>query len=345
MDSVTQAVLGAAIGQAAFRRRLGRRALVFGAIGGTIPDLDIIGSAIDPFAEMWFHRGPTHSLVVIPLIAPIVGWLGHRTLGRRCDADVWVWIQLAFWALITHPLLDVFTSYGTQLLYPVSTQRFALDGVSIIDPIYTVPLMLCVAVGAWSRAPDALRGITALMLALTTGYLFWGTYLSQGVVQRARTTLSAQIGTDVQTAPDGVRAVPLIGTNRGFRVLARTEDRIFIGHTNVRGSPLQFTSIPRRRAAVEAVIDTDRGRLFDWFSDGYWAGTSTTGLIRLSDLRFGSVLRPTQSLWGIEAKTGPDGIQEIRRWNRAAKADISAEFEALRQRPAMAVAHWRQVRR
>ncbi|MEM7674423.1 MAG: metal-dependent hydrolase [Myxococcota bacterium] len=322
MDSVTQAVLGAAIGQAAFRRQLGRRALAFGALGGTLPDLDVLANAFDPFAEMWFHRGPTHSLVVIPLMAPIVGEFGYRVFGRNLSASRWVWTQLAFWALITHPLLDVFTSYGTQLLYPLSNQRFALDGVSIIDPIYTVPLLLCVIASLWSRAPDILRGITAFVLVLTTGYLFWGVHLSQGVVQRGQAALEAA---------SRVRAVPLLGTNRGFRVIAQTEDKIFVGHTNAWGSPLRFTAIDRGGSAVDRVIETDRGRLFDWFSDGYWTGTSTGDYVRISDLRFGSVIDPAQSLWGIEAQGANDSLGEIRRWNRASKADIGAEFEAIQR--------------
>jgi len=154
MDTSTQAVLGAAVGQALFGHRLGRRAAVWGAVGGLIPDLDMLAVlATGAWGEFVLHRGPSHSLLFAPVFGPLLGLAVWRFHSRRRAVDpgaadrdghatrhpgdperrgTWMWLFTA--ALFTHPLLDVFTSYGTQLLAPFSRQRFACDAVGIIDP-------------------------------------------------------------------------------------------------------------------------------------------------------------------------------------------------------------------
>ena len=124
MDSFTQFVLGAACGETAAGRRLGRRALVWGGLAGTLPDLDVLAS---PFlsepAALRFHRGPTHSLFFAFVAAPLLGWFVARFYRGRARGypdrlalgDRWPWTALFFWALWTHPMLDFFTNYGTQL--------------------------------------------------------------------------------------------------------------------------------------------------------------------------------------------------------------------------------------
>ena len=133
MDTVTQIVLGATIAEAGFRHKLGIKSLLFGGFCGWLPDIDIFFHS-GGWEEMVAHRGITHSILFLPLIAPLVGEIAHRLDGMKSSR--WTWMHLAFWALITHPLLDWNTSYGTQLLYPFLTHRFALDSVAIIDLFY-----------------------------------------------------------------------------------------------------------------------------------------------------------------------------------------------------------------
>src|SRR5919106_876172 len=144
MDPVTQGVLGAAFGQAAFAHRLGRRAVGWGALGGLAPDLDLLViPALGPLAEFRYHRGLTHALWFGPVVGSLLGWAvwrWHARRGREGGEGPGPWIGLFVLALFTHPLLDLFTTYGTQLLWPFSRHRFAIDAVAILDPLYTVPL-------------------------------------------------------------------------------------------------------------------------------------------------------------------------------------------------------------
>ena len=143
MDTATQALLGAVVGQATFSHKLGGRALLFGAAGGLIPDLDVLAVVTHgPFGEFIHHRGFTHSLWFGPVAGPILGWgIWHyyRWRGRTGPGEpgersrLSAWMGLMILALLTHPLIDIFTTYGTQLLAPFSRHRTALNAVGIVD--------------------------------------------------------------------------------------------------------------------------------------------------------------------------------------------------------------------
>ncbi|AIT27875.1 metal-dependent hydrolase [Bordetella holmesii] len=147
MDSVTQAVLGAGIQATLLGRWQGRRALVYGAILATLPDLDVVISYPDPVFSMTYHRGFSHSIFVLTALAALLAWLirkrwpGAPYFIGRLFLTVWL-------VLITYPLLDAFTVYGTQLFWPLAFTPESWSAVFIIDPLYTVPLLLAVLAAA-----------------------------------------------------------------------------------------------------------------------------------------------------------------------------------------------------
>ena len=119
MDSLTHVLFGAALAQTGFRRRLGRRAIVAAVAITSLPDLDVAAAWINGrFAEWQHHRGFTHSLPFAPVAGPMIGWAIDRFERWRGNPPgeangserlKW-WILLSVAALLTHPLLDVFTS-------------------------------------------------------------------------------------------------------------------------------------------------------------------------------------------------------------------------------------------
>ena len=117
MDSLTQIVLGAAVGEVVMGRKVGNKAMLYGAIAGTIPDLDVLASHFtDTTRALAIHRGFTHSVVFSGLFAPVFGWIVSRYESYK-DLKSWTW--LFFWAFVTHPLLDAHTTWGTQLFWPL----------------------------------------------------------------------------------------------------------------------------------------------------------------------------------------------------------------------------------
>ena len=152
MDSLTQIVLGAACGEIALGKKIGNKALLFGAIGGTIPDLDVfVGRWFynNEIEAMAFHRGFMHSILFAVLGCFLFGWVTYKlyNTGKRKDTTTqknWIW--LFFLSIFTHPLLDCFTPYGTQLFAPFSNYRVAFNNISVVDPLYTVPFLICLII-------------------------------------------------------------------------------------------------------------------------------------------------------------------------------------------------------
>ena len=181
MDSITQIVLGAACGEAVLGKKIGNRALLFGAIGGTIPDLDVfIGKLLfnNEIDAMAFHRGFMHSFLFAILAAVgfgmLVFWIYNR--GKRFGMTTqkeWMWLFFA--SIFTHPILDSFTAYGTQLFAPFSNYRVAFNNISVADPTYTLPFLIAlIVVMCFNRTSTKRRlflqiglGVSSLYMLLT----------------------------------------------------------------------------------------------------------------------------------------------------------------------------------
>ena len=180
MDPVSQGVVGAALAQSALPRRQMAIVALIGALAGMAADIDVlIQSPDDPLLFLEFHRQFTHSLVFIPVGALLVaGALRTLTRNRAAWQDVtWNHLYLAAFAgYASHGLLDSCTSYGTQLFWPFTDARVSWDIISIVDPLFTIPLLVGVIASARSSRVVYARG--AALWALV--------YLGIGVIQHER---------------------------------------------------------------------------------------------------------------------------------------------------------------
>ncbi|MBC8126272.1 MAG: metal-dependent hydrolase, partial [Gloeobacteraceae cyanobacterium ES-bin-144] len=173
MDSITQAVLGAAVGECLLGKRLGNRALVWGAFLGTLPDLDVLLSPLlSTTHDLWWHRGPSHSLLVMItasfLMAP---WFAKRWKREKVTKARAGWFIFAVWS--THVLIDCFTVYGTSVFWPFPVRRVAFNNLFIIDLFFTLPMLVALIWLAFLRTNKQLalrRRLNAWGLGLATGY-------------------------------------------------------------------------------------------------------------------------------------------------------------------------------
>jgi len=283
MDSVTQAVLGAAVGVAVMGRRTGVwKAAAAGAVAGTVPDLDVLVSHGDPVLDMVQHRSHSHSLFWLSLAGPVAGWLLARLLGE--GALRWRW-SLAIWlGLVTHPLLDAFTVYGTQLLQPFSDRPYGLGSVFIVDPFYTVPLMVGLAWALRSRGSP--RGLAAnrLALAVSCAYLGWGVAVQQHVETAARESLAAH-----GVAAQRVLVSPAAFTSGLWRVVAIDDGHYYEGFRSLfdRSPHVAFDRYDRGAALEPAMASIDAVRRLQAFSHGYYRLFERGDRLMISDLRMG----------------------------------------------------------
>jgi inner membrane protein len=287
MDSLSQIVLGAALTAAIAPAGHRRAALLAGAALGTLPDLDSLviplfgGDAVD---QMTMHRSLSHSLFVLPWVGALIWWLFRRRGGRVAQSPTrWFWaIQLA---LFTHPLLDAFTVYGTQLWWPLTTPPTMWSSVFIIDPLYTLWLLVACVV-AW-RARERVAAQRALVagLALSTAYLGWS-LTAKSMVDRAADEALAAIG--LQDAPRF--SVPMPFNTALWRVVAMTPEGYVEGERSLvadRG-PMRFRRHVSDVAALQAVAEFPKVERLRWFNHGFMKAEERDGRLILSDLRMGA---------------------------------------------------------
>lgn len=287
MDSLTQIVLGGAVAAVIAPAGHRRAALLAGAALGTLPDLDALWlgfMAADPVAVMTEHRSVSHSLLVLPWVAAVLWWLFRRFgNGRVAQAPVrWFWaMQLA---LVTHPLLDAMTVYGTQLWWPLQPAPVMGSNIFIIDPLYTVWLLLgCVLAWFGRSRPWAGRAL-ALALVVSSGYLGWS-LLAKAQVDRAAQQSLAAMG--LADAPRF--SVPMPFNTVLWRVVAMTPSGYVVGDRSLVADkgPMHFEGFASNVQALRQAGDIPSVKRLTWFNRGFMRAQVVDGRLVVSDLRMG----------------------------------------------------------
>lgn len=287
MDSLTQIVLGAAVAGAIAPPRHRRAALLAGAALGTLPDLDVIPVNLlldDPIDRMTWHRGPSHSLWVLPVLAALIWAFFKRQGGRVAESPVrWWWAILL--ALVTHPLLDAFTVYGTQLWWPLRPSPAMWSSIFIIDPLYTVWLLVACIAAWFLRWRPAAQTLLVAGLAVSSGYLAWS-MLAKSMVDRDASRVLAAAG--LADAPRF--SVPTPFNTFLWRVVAMTPTGYVEGERSIfdGDSPIRFRRYESDKAAERAAAQMPSAARMAWFNSGFQRARVIDNALVLTDLRMGS---------------------------------------------------------
>nr|WP_298412249.1 metal-dependent hydrolase [uncultured Halomonas sp.] len=283
MDSLTQACLGAAVGGAILGRHLGRKSLLAGAMLGTLPDLDVIIDYGDAVANYTYHRGFSHSLLVLSALAMVLALLSARFI-TRWDISLKRWGFFYGACLLTHPLLDAFTAYGTQLLWPLDVPPTSWSSIFIIDPLYTLPLFVAVIyVLIRGYRPRALTW----GLALSSAYLVFSLGAKWTIDARVEPVL-AQRG--LEDAPRLVQPTPFNTLLWRVTVVDGSDyQEALVGLFDTREA--LFEGFPRGASLEDAALNTASGQRLRWFAGPFLSYRTqmkdeAAGLIA-TDLRLG----------------------------------------------------------
>ncbi len=348
MDSLSQIVLGAAVGEVVAGKKLGNRALLWGAVGGTIPDLDVLFEKfMSVETQLAVHRGFSHSIVFSIIAAWLLSWIVikvyqsayHRYIAfgawfflpagvvyfvnRIFKGDsssymimgisvvlvglfIWwlikryfksqnevpetsfgLWYALFFWSLFTHPLLDSFTTYGTQLFLPFSDYRVAFNAVSVADPIYTIPFLLCVVIlSYYHRHGDIRRKLAWAGIGLSSAYLLFCVW--------NKSQVSKLIEADMKSKGiDYVRYMssPTILNNILWNCVVEVDGGYYQGYYSrlSKKESINFDFVPHGREILPSQWEADPTvRLIDWFSDAFWiVRKNEKSEFVINDLRYG----------------------------------------------------------
>ncbi len=283
MDSVTQIVLGASIAGACAPREHMRKALLAGAALGTLPDLDVLIDYGDAVRNFTYHRGFSHSLFVLAPFS-IALWLALKRFWAPARAAPRRWLAAIAITLLTHPLLDAHTAYGTQLFWPLESPPVSWSTLFIIDPLYTLPLLAGALVAALRPTSQQSDRLLRAGLALSSVYLAWS--------WAAKLQVEGLV--DEVIADRGLEKAPVFSTPSPFntlmwRVVVLTDDGYLEGNYSLLADngEMHLQRYDFDRQLLERADDVwSVGRL-RWFAQDFVRADLVDGELVMSDLRMG----------------------------------------------------------
>lgn len=279
--------------------------MLLGAGLGTLPDLDVFidfGGAIENFT---YHRGFSHSLFVLAPFSVLL-WLTLRRWWSPVQDDPLRWLAAISLALLTHPLLDAHTAYGTQLFWPLTVPPASWATLFIIDPLYTLPLLVGVLLatflpgGSWSGT--ALR----VGLVLSTLYIGWSWAAQSMVRHNAETAL-----TELQLQDAELFITPTPFNTLLWRVVVQTDEGHLEGFDSlVLGEgTMQFEKYASDTQALEGASDLWSVQRLRWFAQDFVKATVENDRLIISDLRMGQ--EPTYVFTHVVAARGNPHWKQI----------------------------------
>ncbi|AHG21544.1 hypothetical protein Z042_19490 [Chania multitudinisentens RB-25] len=302
MDSLTQIVLGSSVAALVVPPRHRRLAMLAGGVLGTLPDLDVLWFKLfrsDVVTEVTWHRGPSHSLLVLTALGWLL-WLLFKSRSYLVQESPLRWLLAIWLALVTHPLLDAFTVYGTQMLWPMQTPPIMWATIFVIDPLYTVPLLIGV-IAAWRLAPGqtsqqthsssrdrAARNWLAAGLLVSSLYLAWSVAAKLLVDRAASHSL---VALNLQNAPRF--STPLPFNTLAWRVIVMVPDGYWLGDRSLIADRelMQFTFHASDSHALEQLAAVPQLKRLLWFTHGFVAASTQRHddklRLILTDLRMG----------------------------------------------------------
>lgn len=330
MDSLTQIVLGASVGEAVLGKKVGNKAMLYGAIAGTIPDLDVLTRYfVDTVTAIEWHRGFSHSIFFAILHAPLFGWLIYK-IERKSRATFVDWSRLMFWGLLTHPILDAFTTWGTQLFWPFDL-RLAFQNIFVIDPLYTLPFLVCLILAMrQKRLSPKRRKYNQTGIFISCSYLLLSLILkgiahrkfidsldAQGVEYRAIDTRPTPFNTILWTANVDAGNAYLIGNYSLFD-----------------SKEIQFTAYPKNHQLLGRLQTNEKVKRLTKIAEGWYTIDQKKGVLYFNDLRFGLIsLDPKETSFAFSYKLVPEEeglqVQETEKSGRDAKRLFAALWKRM----------------
>jgi len=299
LDPLTQGVLGAALPQSISNKKSLGIIGILGFLSGLAPDLDIfIRSESDPILFLEFHRQFTHSLIFIPFGGLICALVLYYLISKRFKIsfkDTWIYSTLGY---ATHGLLDACTSYGTLLFWPFSQTRIAWNNISIIDPLFTIPLLILIVTAGLKQ--KKIYAFIAILWAIF--YLLLGVYQKNEAIKVGK--IIAKSREHIITR---ITVKPSIGNLLLWKSIYETQDKFYVDAIRLGWSPKIFngesidkiniqSAFPWLMVKSQQAKDIER---FKWFSNGYIA-INPKNKNQILDIRYSTLPNEIGGLWGIE---------------------------------------------
>jgi inner membrane protein len=287
MDSLSHIVLGAAIGEAMLGKKAGRKAMLYGALAGNLPDVDVFGILfLSDSQQLLFHRGITHSFLFVILISVLLGWLFKRWF--RYSPIKWVnWTCLFFIAMLSHILLDSLTAYGTGLFEPFSNYRISFNTIFVADPLYTFPFLFCIlfAFKAKNGSPQRTKW-NETGLWISSSYLIFAILTHQYVYSVMEQSFKEQqlVSDDFTVTPTPLNIFLWMG-------YSHDKDGAWIGYYSIfdNEKKVDYYRVQRNDILLLPYTNDKSVKNLKQLSKGNYIVTKENSIVYFNDIRFGQI--------------------------------------------------------
>ena len=310
MDPFTQGIVGCTAAQVVSKKNKIIIASIIGLLAGLAPDLDIfIRSSSDPLLFLEFHRHFTHSLIFIPIGSLICALVFYYIFTKRFSLSFKETYFYSFLGYATHGIIDSFTTYGTLLFWPFTDDRIAWNTVSVIDPLFTVPILILVLVSIKKRNKTfSIYAIIWIVLYQTVAYA--QKIRAEEIIYNYAQTFEHEI--------ESIEAKPSFGNIIVWKVIYSTSDRYYVNaillaldHKIYPGESIEKLNI--RKSFPWLSVNSQQAKdieKFRWFSNGY-LGIDEKNKDIIYDVRFSTIPNQVEGLWGIKLDKTKNNYEHI----------------------------------
>ncbi len=295
MDIVTHAVLGASIGEALLGKRIGRKAMLYGAIAAAIPDIDVFGVYFYTAAQqLLVHRGFTHSLLFVVITSLLLGWLFSKWL-IKTEISRKSWTGLFFMGLLSHILIDSLNAYGTGWFEPFSSYRVSFNTIFVADPFYTIPLLICLLIALIAKNNSSARlNWNKAGLIISTFYLVFTIVNKWHVndkMQEAFNRVNIETNDTSPQFSSSIVTTPTLLNN--FLWMAYSPDSLgyWFGYYSIfdRTNDIKYYHVNRNENLLSPFVNDPSVKILKQFSKGYYCMTTHENNVFFNDIRFGQI--------------------------------------------------------
>jgi inner membrane protein len=287
MDSVTHIVLGACIGEAMLGKKSGKKAMIWGALAASTPDIDaLVNFVVTDIDSLLLHRAFTHSIFAALLAGPLWGW-GLWKLYRENVSTKNTWMIMITLNILIHDLVDTCTVYGTGLFIPISDYRYSFDNIFVADPLYTLPLLIAFIVLVILK-----RGHPARYKWNRFGLITSSAYMLLTFFNHHRAVNALELAMEERgIKSEAYFAAPTLLNNLLWNTVAHDSAGFWIGYYSVldRKNSLELYYTPKNEELLKEWLKSPDVQKLIRFSQGYYCISESDGKIWFNDLRFGQI--------------------------------------------------------
>ena len=287
MDSLTHIVLGAAIGEALLGKKIGRKAMLWGALADTIPDFDVFGSFCFTNAQqLLVHRGFTHSILFALLMSFLLGWVFNK-YSKKKNANQKEWTVLFLLGMFTHIIIDSFTSYGTGWFEPFSSYRVSFNSIFVADLFYTVPFLIFMVIAIIAKNNSRTRRrFTKAGLFISSAYLCFTLVNKIYISHKMESAMERKniVHSDFVSTP-----TPL--NNILWTAYAADNTGYWFGYYSLFdiSDDINYYHVNKKDDLLKPYENENEVKLLKRFSKGYYCASSHDSAIYFNDIRFGQL--------------------------------------------------------